>query len=100
RRASWGRSARPASQGRCRSCGPDRAFETWAPRPPSAEGAAAVPLIHSTHVVARPTPSVAPRLRTPPAMQKSEEVARLLAVARDFRFAMLTTVATDQHLHA
>lgn len=33
-------------------------------------------------------------------MQKSEEVARLLAVARDFRFAMLTTVATDQHLHA
>lgn len=33
-------------------------------------------------------------------MQKNEEIARLFGVARDFRFAMLTTVATDQHLHA
>ena len=33
-------------------------------------------------------------------MEKNEEVARLLEVARDFQFAMLTTIASDQHLHA
>lgn len=34
------------------------------------------------------------------AMQNNDEVSRLFAVAREFRFAMLTTVATDRHLHA
>ncbi|AKF10754.1 pyridoxamine 5'-phosphate oxidase family protein [Sandaracinus amylolyticus] len=33
-------------------------------------------------------------------MEKNAEIARLLDVARDFRFAMLTTIAEDKHLHA
>lgn len=33
-------------------------------------------------------------------MHKNDELARLIDVARDFRFAMLTTIAEDQHLHA
>ena len=33
-------------------------------------------------------------------MENTDDVARLLEVARDFRYAMLTTVAADGHLHA